>query len=172
MFEMVLCPYSLVTYMVAADDVARMLHEIRDALKPDGTVIIDAFIPQRDTGGEEFRVDHRREQGNTVLTLCKRVTAMGPRRNRIERHYELVAADGNVLEDIDTNEDIRLFTPEDLLELLPTSGFEVDATWWDYASGEPKPGAQFFTVSARKGTAALRSLASPAACRRLAAQIS
>jgi SAM-dependent methyltransferase len=149
-FAMIFCPYSLVTYITGADDVKRMLREIWNALEPDGTVIIDAFIPQPDAGGEEFRLDYQREYRGAVLTRSKRIVAMDPGVNRVERHYELVARNGEILERIDTREDIRLFTPADLTDLLSASGFEVGQTWWDYALGGPKEGVRFFTASARK----------------------
>lgn len=155
-FALVLCPYSLITYMVADGDVARLLDGIRCALTPQGSVVIDAFIPREGMGSQSFRLDYSRPHRNAVLRRSKRVAAIGPRLSHIERRYELVAAGGDVLEQIDTSEDIRPFTPEELLELLPGFGFAIDATWWDYRSRERDRGAQFFTVSARKAASASR----------------
>lgn len=149
-FALVLCPYSLITYMSGSGDAVNMLDAVRHALTPGGSVVIDAFIPQPLVASGDFRLDYRRQYRDAVLTRSKRVASLAPRLNRIERRYELVAEDGSVLERIDTREDIRHFPPEELLELLPGCGFAIDAVWWDYAPGERGPDAQFFTVSARK----------------------
>src|SRR5438105_6341977 len=39
-FDVVLCPYSLVTYMTAEDDAKRMLDEIKGVLAPGGIVVV------------------------------------------------------------------------------------------------------------------------------------
>jgi SAM-dependent methyltransferase len=155
-FALVLCPYSLVTYMSGAGDAVNMLDGVREALTPDGSVVIDAFIPKPLIGYADYRLDYRRPYRDALLLRSKRVASLAPRLNRIERRYELVAGDGSVLERIDTSEDIRPFAPEELLELLAACGFAIGALWWDYASGERRSDAQFFTVSARKADTAWR----------------
>jgi len=147
-FALILCPYSLVTYMVTELDLGQMLDGIRTALEASGRIIIDAFVPQSDLGSEGFQIDYRRAHGDALLTRSKRVAAIGTLLNRIERRYELVAADGTLLEQIETHEDIRPFVPQTLCELLVSSGFRVDAVWWNYASGEPPTNPRFFTVGA------------------------
>ena len=149
-FSLVLCPYSIVTYMAAEHEAATMLSGIRKALTAQGRAVIDAFVPMPGIASETFRVDYRRPYGNAVLTRAKRVTSLGPHTNRIERRYELTAADGTVLERFGTCEDVRLFGPPALFELLVAAGFSIEAVWWDYASCEPPPHPRFFTVCARK----------------------
>jgi SAM-dependent methyltransferase len=149
-FALVLCPYSLITYMTGADDAARMLAAIRGVLMPGATVIIDAFIPRRSASGTEFTVDYRRGHADGVLTRAKRVVALAPSVNRIDRRYELATVDGHLLERIETSEDVRLYAPEDLVRLLGTSGFVIEQQWWDYEAISRPAAAQFFTVSARK----------------------
>ena len=149
-FALALCPYSLITYMSGSGDAVRMLDGVRQALTPDGRVVVDAFIPRPLVVSDEFRVDYRRPFRDAVLLRSKRVVSLAPRLNRIERRYEVLAPDGRLLECIDTREDIRPFAPEELLELLAARGFDIDAVWWDYAPGEREPDAQFFTVSARR----------------------
>jgi len=148
-FELVLCPYSLITYMTDNADALRMLAAIRRVLVPGGSVVIDAFIPRTTASHAGFSVDYRREHRDAVLTRSKRVAAVGSGINRIERRYELVAADGRVLERIETNEDVHPYSPEDLARLLGTSGFTVERHWWDYQAGERAADAQFCTISAR-----------------------
>ena len=147
-FALVLCPYSLVTYMASQQDLARLMNGIRRALCTRGRVVIDAFIPKANVFGGDFRLDYRRPHGDGVLTRAKRVSSLGAHLNRIERRYELVSRDGKLLQRIETSEDIRLFTPEALCELLIASGFSIDGVWWDYVSGERLSRSRFFTVSA------------------------
>lgn len=156
-FALALCPYSLITYMSGSGDAVNMLDGVRHALIPGGSVVIDAFVPKPLIASGDFRLDYRRPYRDAVLLRSKRVASLTPILNRVERRYELVAADGSVLERIDTTEDIRPFAPEELLELLPARGFAIDAVWWDYAPGERGPDAQFFTLSARKTRAGWRA---------------
>jgi SAM-dependent methyltransferase len=149
-FQLVICPYSLVTYMTSDGDAERMLASIREVLAPDAMVVLDAFIPRPTVAGTGFTVDYRREHGDAVLTRCKRIATVAPGVNRIERRYELVAADGRLLQRIDTSEDVRPYAPEDLVHLFGVSGFAVEQQWWDYGASERPEGAQYFTVSARK----------------------
>jgi len=151
-FALVLCPYSLVTYMASEQDLARLMNGVRRALCTRGRVVIDAFIPQAHMSGEGFRLDYRRAHGDGMLTRSKRVSPLAAHLNRIERRYELVSRDGRLLQRIETSEDIRPFTPEALCELLIASGFSIDGVWWDYASDERSPRSRFFTVSAGLAT--------------------
>jgi SAM-dependent methyltransferase len=148
-FALVLCPYSLVTYMSGTGDAVDMLDGVRQVLAPGGSVVIDAFIPKPLAGSDDYRLDYLRPYRDALLVRSKRVAALGPRLNRVERRYEVVAGDGSVLERIDTREDIRPFAPEELLELLIACGFAIDSVWWDYAPCKHSPDARFFTVSAR-----------------------
>jgi SAM-dependent methyltransferase len=148
-FALVLCPYSLITYMTAERDAERMLGGIRRALTARGRVVIDAFVPQPELPSAGFRVDYQRPHGQAVLTREKRVTSLTPGLNRIERRYGLAAADGTRLESIETSEDIRLFAPETLRNLLVASGFSIEVVWWDYASSGPHFNPRFFTACAR-----------------------
>ncbi len=151
-FSLVLCPYSLITYMTGIDDAERMLAAIRSVLAPGATVVIDAFIPRATVVHADFSLDYRRAHRDGVLTRSKRIAAIAPRINRIERRYELVSAGGQVLESIDTREDVCLYAPEDIVPLLRESGFAIEQQWWDYNAGDRPVAAQFFTISARKTT--------------------
>src|SRR5215469_960751 len=147
-FALVLCPYSLITYMAAESDVERMLDGIRRALSVHGRVVIDAFVPRSGMSSEIFGFDYRRPYRSGVLTRAKRVAPLGARRNRIERHYEILGADGILIEEIDTREDIRLFAPDDVRASLTGAGFRIDTEWWDYATNSRDSQPQFFTVAA------------------------
>jgi len=147
-FRLVLCPYSLITYMTDNADALRMLAAIRDVLLPGGRVVIDAFIPRGTAPYADFSVDYRREHEDAVLTRSKRVAPIASGINRIERRYVLVAADGRLLERIETSEDVRPYSPEDLALFLRTSGFAIEQHWWDYKAGDRGADAQFCTISA------------------------
>src|SRR6202049_3848353 len=72
-FDVVLCPYSLVTYMAKADDLERMMSEVRQVLRMDGLLVLDAFIPRDTMAGSDYRLDYRRPFGDEVLVRYKRV---------------------------------------------------------------------------------------------------
>jgi ubiquinone/menaquinone biosynthesis C-methylase UbiE len=147
-FDVVLCPYSLVTYMSADRDAARLLEECRRVLTSTGIVVVDAFVPRQIAQPGTFTRDYARPFGTGVLIRSKRVTSLSPRINRIERRYEVLGADGGVQDIIETSEDIRLFRPEELLALLAECRFRPRETWWNYVATVAPPDPQFFTVIA------------------------
>ena len=148
-FDIVLCPYSLVTYMSQPDDLERMLSEVRQVLRADGLLVLDAFIPRDAVAGGDYRLDYCRPFGDDVLARYKRVAQVAPRINRIERRYEVVSTDGKVLEALETSEDIRTFSPEALTEALFRSRFAQQQVWWDYGRASRDTNPQFFTIAAR-----------------------
>ncbi|TMH01295.1 MAG: hypothetical protein E6H69_07950 [Betaproteobacteria bacterium] len=84
-----------------------------------------------------------------MLARYKRVAPLTARINRIERRYEVVSTAGEVLEAIETSEDIRIFFPEELTAALLRSGFSQQQVWWDYGHASRDTDPQFFTVAAR-----------------------
>ena len=148
-FDVVLCPYSLVTYLTTDPDLERALAEIRRVLVPGGTFVADAFVPRATATSADFRLDYRRPFAGATLVRSKRITALGPRLNRIERRYQVVAPDGHLIEQVDVAEDIRPFTVDELRAALVRAGFAIEQTWWNYASATPLADAQFHTVVAR-----------------------
>jgi hypothetical protein len=147
-FALVLCPYSLITYMSGPDDASRMLAAVRGVLAAGASVVVDAFIPRPIPSDAEFSIDYRRDHHKGELTRSKRIVSIAPHVNRIERRYELAGAGGQILERIDTSDDVRTFAPEDLLSLLRESGLAIGQQWWDYVERDRPEGAQYFTVSA------------------------
>jgi SAM-dependent methyltransferase len=148
-FALVLCPYSLITYMTTPHDAVRMLASIRSALLPQAMLILDAFIPRASALRDDFHVDYRRDHPDGMLVRSKRIATVAPGVNRIERRYELLTLDGRLLERIETREEVRPYTPEDLAGLLSAAGFTVRQLWWDYRAGDRPPEAQFVTMSAQ-----------------------
>jgi len=151
-FDVVLCPYSLVTYMTAEQDAVRMLDEVKDVLAPNGIVVVDAFISRPIDRSDLFSRDYVRPFGAGSLVRSKRITALSERVNRIERRYEVLSPDGKVEERIETCEDIRVYTPAELLSLASACGLCACESWWNYASPNEIDDAQFFTIVAERST--------------------
>jgi SAM-dependent methyltransferase len=147
-FDTVLCPYSLITYMVRDGDAARLIEQCRSVLAPGGAIIVDAFVPRPIAGTDTFVRDYARPYRDGMLIRSKRVTALSPQTNRIERRYEVTGSDGDVREVIETSENIRPFSPDDLLALLASCGFREREIWWNYTSTAQPADAQFFTIVA------------------------
>jgi ubiquinone/menaquinone biosynthesis C-methylase UbiE len=147
-FRIVLCPYSLVTYMAGERDAARMLDEARRVVTDGGAIVVDAFVPQPTASHARFKRDYVRSFGRGALMRFKRITPLSPEINRIDRRYDVIDATGRLAERIETSEDIRLFTPDDIVGLLETSGWQIRSTWWNYTSAQPLGDAQFFTAVA------------------------
>lgn len=148
-FGTILCPYSLITYMVAPGDAQRMLAEVRRLLAPDGVLVIDAFVPRPLVAHDEFRVDYTRPFADGTLVREKRVQALDADVNRIERRYRELAADGAVRDEVVVAETIRPFTPPALRAAVAAAGLEAIAEWWDYGARATGDGAQFFALAAR-----------------------
>jgi SAM-dependent methyltransferase len=148
-FAVVLCPYSLITYVTAAAAAARLLANVASLLAPGGVLVIDAFVPTPVTAHAEFTPDYRRPFGAGTLQRSKRIASGPPGCNRIERRYQVRDADGALLETIDVAEYIRPYTPEALRERLCASGFAIEATVWDYDASRDAAGARFVTFVAR-----------------------
>jgi len=149
-FDVVLCPYSLVTYMTDENDAWRMLDEAKRVLATDGIVVVDAFIRRGVDSSREYARDYERPFGERSLVRSKRITPLSERVNRIERRYEIVSADGTIDERIDTCEDIRVYAPNELTALLEACGLRTREAWWNYAATEAVADAQFFTVLAAR----------------------
>ena len=152
-FGAVLCPYSLITYMTAPDDAALLLSQARRVLVEGGILAIDAFIPRADVADGEWRLDYRRPLGDGVLERSRRVTLMSPGVNRVERVYRVLSTQNELREEIRTDETLRPFAPDALLDAITRAGFTVSSRNWDYGFAREPANARFFAVTAR----ALRS---------------
>jgi SAM-dependent methyltransferase len=149
-FAVVLCPYSLITYLTTADDVGHLLQGVRHGLRPGGRFVVDAFVPQPVTAGAEFRLDYRRPFEGGTLTRWKRLQPAGPSTNRIERRYEVGDATGQLRAEVAIAETIRPYRPEDLRTMVSAAGFAPEREWWNYGAQEGPAGAQFYTLAARR----------------------
>lgn len=152
-FGVVLCPYSLVTYITEDADLARLLAAVRRLLAPDGVFVVDAFVPKAVAAQPEFQPDYRRPFGEFTLARSKRIRPAGPGRNRIERRYRVLGADDELLEQVDVAETIRPFAPDALRAALAAAGFAPVREWWDYGGNAGAPAPQFFTIAVRAAIA-------------------
>jgi SAM-dependent methyltransferase len=150
-FGVILLPYSLITYITSDDDVMRTLSEARRVLRPGGWVVVDAFVPRPVAEHAEFRPDYRRPFGDCTLARSKRVSRIDAQHNRIERRYQVLSRDDELIEQVDIVEEIRPFAPDELTERLVAAGFAIHEKWWDYEHSEERSPAQFFTAVARAG---------------------
>ena len=148
-FGCVLLPYSLVTYIVADDDLAALLRGVRDTLAPGGLVVLDAFVPRAIEAQPEFTPDYKRAFGAFTLARAKRITPLADGTNRIERRYELVSGAGDLVETVDVTEVIRPRAPGALHAALSEAGFHKIAQAWDYGTRPQPDGAQFVTLTGR-----------------------
>ena len=149
-FAVILCPYSLVTYMAGDDDVARMFGEARRLLAPAGVFVVDAFVPRPLKAQDEFTQDYARPFGDGTLVRWKRIRAQDSVTNRIERRYQLLTADGTVAEQHDIAETIRPMSPAALRDAVAAAGLLVEREWWNYGATADPATAQFFTLAARR----------------------
>ena len=146
-FDLVLCPYSLATYLLTDDDFARMIAGVRRALLPGGELVIDAFVPRPVAPTPDFTLDYRRPLDDGNLVRWKRISRVDDERNLIERRYERRARDDTLVETIAVAETIRPLAPAKLQELLAQNAFEVTREWWNYGEGDAAT-AQFYAVAA------------------------
>lgn len=135
-FDVILAPYSLVTYLTASTDVVALLGAARIFLHPHGILVLDAFVPQPVSGYSDFGLDYRRAHGDGMLERHKRIAALADGSNRIERHYRRFDAAGKVCDDFMTDETIRPYAEAVLVQLAESVGFVHEYTAYDYA----KPG--------------------------------
>ena len=148
-FATILCPYSLITYMVEDTDVARLLDGARRLLAAGGIFVVDAFVPRPLVAQDEFTPDYARPFGNHTLARSKRVRALGAATNRIERRYRLLDGGGAVVEEIDVAETIRPFAPDAVRRAVAAAGMKPVQEWWNYGARIEPAQAQFFTLAAQ-----------------------
>ncbi len=147
-FALILCPYSLVTYVTEDRDLERLFRGVREHLRQDGCFIVDAFVPRPAAVHAEFQLDYRRPFGEGTLARWKRVSVASPLTNCIERRYQLINVAGIITEQIDVEEIVRPFTPSRLREAVIAARLVPEQEWWDYGTREEPEGAQFHTLMA------------------------
>lgn len=142
-FDVMLLPYSLITYLTDRAAAARVLAQLRALAALDARLVLDAFVPQPVASFADFRLDYRRAHGDGTLERSKRITANADGTNRIERRYRVLDAAGAPLDEILTDETVRPYTPEAMAELADAAGWRVHETVWDYGASAGRATAKF-----------------------------
>lgn len=145
-FALIMAPYSLVTYLPDKHDLDQWVASVVPLLAERGALILDAFVPREVRPAESFQPDYARPFGDGTLERAKRVRALADGRNRIERRYRLIDADGGVREEFTTVDCIRPRAPGELAAALAGAGLRIEDTAWDYGTGASADSAQFHTV--------------------------
>lgn len=148
-FDMILLPYSLITYVVDRDEAAQILARLRMLAADDARLVLDAFVPQPVASFADFRLDYRRPHEGGTLEREKRITANADGTNRIERRYRVLDAHGAVVEEICTDETVRPYAPDALAALAATAGWQVERIAWDYGVNAGPDGAKFASLLLR-----------------------
>ena len=133
-FQVILAPYSLITYLTEPEVAVAALTRMRSLLARDGRIVLDAFIPQPVESFSDFRLDYRRPHGDQSLERHKRITANADGTNRIERRYRLLAADGSLREEFHTDETICPYTPSAIAAHGEAAGLRVESWTFDYGA--------------------------------------
>jgi len=149
-FGVVLCPYSLITYVTDDHQASALLRGLRSLLRPGGLCVVDAFIPRPRTSATAFALDYRRPFEGGTLARWKRISAVDASVNRIERRYVVEDARGRVLDVIEVAEDIRPRTAAELAGQLRDAGFGSANVAWDYGATTTATTAQFATLTATR----------------------
>ena len=148
--DVILLPYSLITYILDRDVAATMLTQLRTLLARDGVLVLDAFVPQPVASFADFRLDYRRPHGEGTLERHKRITANSDGTNRIERRYRLyTGAAPTPRDEFHTDETIRPYAPAELSVLAAAAGLQVDKWIYDYGTRAQCEGARFATAVMR-----------------------
>lgn len=145
-FDLVLAPYSLVTYLPGKDDLDRWTESVSRLLAPGGALVLDAFLPRPVQTGDAFRPDYSRPHGAGTLERAKRVRLQPDGRNCIERRYRLLDAEGREEEEFTTVDFIRPRAPVELRLALERAGLRIDEAAWDYGCSDGPDSAQFHSV--------------------------
>ncbi|HRG16037.1 MAG TPA: class I SAM-dependent methyltransferase [Pseudomonadota bacterium] len=146
-FDVLLAPYSLVTYLTEPGALQDWLHGARQMLHPDGLLVVDAFLPRDVAPFDDFREDYLRPHGDGLLRREKRIAREG-RCNRIERRYTLLDADRATQHCWTTTDLIRPWTPQQLVDAIAGAGFDIEGCDLDYGQGQAPH--QFATHRARR----------------------
>lgn len=146
-FDVVLCPYSLITTLLTGAEREALVRRCHDLLQPGGHLLIDSFVPQPIPTDDQFHLNYDRSHQGGRLRRWTRIIPQSKTVNHVERRYQRLAEDGSVLETIETRELIAPLDPAELDLLLHTCGFEVSATAWDYGKTLRPEKARFVAIT-------------------------
>lgn len=146
-WDAVVLPYSVICYITDTERLDAWLKKIRGAMKPGGTLILDAFIPRQAVAAMgEFQLDYNRKLSDGLLERHKKITPLNDGVNQIDRRYIITKASGQKV--IETRSFIRPFEPKELRELVAQSGFHCQMESHDYGESTAETEARFYTLKA------------------------
>ena len=138
-FEAVICPFSVLAYIVDDASLTRLLAQVRKYIVPRGILAFDMFVPGSMQQTGTWMHDYRRQLPQTefgdrcILERSKRLernVATGV--TRIDRIYELSDAHGRIVEEIETCSWQRERSPKDWGTLMREAGFALLGAWADF----------------------------------------
>jgi SAM-dependent methyltransferase len=145
-FGLALLPYSLVTCLLHDDDWRLLASGLREALRADARVIVDAFVPRPELADGSWLRDYARRYGAHWLVRHKRISRLADGCHRIERRYRCHAFARRTLH---TNEIIRPYPPKELIQQTERFLGPVLEASYDYGVDLGQRKARFCTVTAR-----------------------
>jgi SAM-dependent methyltransferase len=144
-FDAVLAPFSIITYAVDGHALRKFFTSARDALRPGGIFVVDAFVPRDISGWRKFRQDYVRPHEGGLLERRRRITPLKEGVNRIERQYRLVSA-AAVQRQWTTIDVIRPYHVAELRFTGTKCGFQFSHSVADYGESLTLRDAQFETL--------------------------
>jgi len=150
LFQVILLPYSLITYLRDPAVAQRAVQTLASLVEPGGCLALDAFVPRPVASFADFRRDYRREHEDGFLERHKRITAHVDGTNRIERRYTLLNANDEVMSEFVTDETIRPYSADELVRFARSAGLLVESVVDDYGTTVAGNSPRFATVVARK----------------------
>jgi len=148
-FDVVIAPFSIVTYMTSDADLPAFFASCAQALRAGGRLAVDAFIPRPVEAWAEPKLDYSRDFRGGKLERWRRIISVGNGVNRIERSYRRIPAVGHpdVFETVDH---IRPYSVSEMVRCAEASGLHLTATADDYGRYSSDP--QFRTAIFRLGS--------------------
>jgi SAM-dependent methyltransferase len=120
-YDVVMCLFSSIGYLLTLDRVASALRRIRNHLRPGGTVVVEPwFQPGVLTHGW---VDQTTGEGNGVRVIRSSRMELEQGLSRIHFDYEIIDATGT--HHVQEVHELGLFTNEELMKVFLASGFDV-----------------------------------------------
>jgi SAM-dependent methyltransferase len=140
-FARILCPFSLLTYVVDSGECQLFLRQVQRLLLPGGQFLLDVFVPDEALvrqPEDRWILDYRREiPGGRILERQKQVRKKSRLRqiHTITRIYRFYSPQGTLLKEVITEEDIHYFHPQELRTFLKSHGFRIVAEYGDFRYG-------------------------------------
>lgn len=144
-FALALLPYSLITYLREEQEWQALAKGLRQALRPGAEILVDAFIPRPGIVNCGWTPDYARRHQDQWLVRHKRVQRQPDGTHIIERRYRMRGKFGG--RTLLTREQIRPYTPEQLVERCQRHFGAIRAIHWDYGRTPDASQARFCTVT-------------------------